>query len=58
MSNPILDPEVEAYAFRLMRSGKFRTAKPLLAAMYKEFHDKDKEYVNKCVLNLIARLKS
>ena len=56
MSIEILDFELEAHAFRLLRSGRFDRATQVLAAMQEDFAEVPEERIRRCLVRLGERL--
>jgi hypothetical protein len=55
MGEPI-DFEIEAHLFRLMRSGRFQRAEPLLKQAQEDFPDVAPERLRACARELAERL--
>jgi hypothetical protein len=54
----ILDAEMWMHAVRLMRSGNYKTARQLIAAMEEDFQDVPAERIRNAMFDLAAKLRA
>ena len=53
----VIDCEIEAHLFRLMRSDRFKTGKAVLEALQAEFVEESEDRIKRCAINLLRRIK-